>query len=794
MAGEIRRAGVTAAAVVGVAMSLGMCQLDAVAANAVAADAVAANAGTDSNEMSEIVVTAQRKEENLEHTPVSLSVLGGDDLARRAIVTESDLQAAVPGLGVKASSGSNQLNYVIRGQSLDSFSGVRPGVLPYVNEVQVAGNGASGFYDLQSVQVLKGPQGTLFGRNATGGAVLFTTTKPTEDFGGYVSASAGNYNLFRTEGALNVPIIPQVLLSRTAGFYETHRGYQYNLYDDSHPGDVRRYGIRESLTFHPTDGFTDALVVDYAHSGGSSVSEIIHSIYAPGSTNAAIPANILFTPALDGVTGPGSWQAYLNAHPRAYPGGIVAYTALQNARGPYTVDIDSPTFHRANNLIVSNITTVDLAPSLQFKNVFGYTSLRSFDGAEFDGSPYDVDQRGLGGDDSRYRQISEEAQLIGKVLQERLSYVAGFYFSDEYHPERAVSDLVDVSPIIPVTAQVNDVDTRNRTYAGYAQGSYDLSALSEGLSASLGARYTSERVSSRHVGDDVYLANPHPGYVTPLQDTFDKLSWHAGLQQQIDPELLVYLTAQRSFRSGGFNFFSAPLSGLGNRGGSEYAPETATDVELGAKFQGRLAGVPARLNIALYNQWVEDAQRVTYAEVFGAPSAVTVNVPRTLIRGIESDGTLNLLSWLSVGTSFAYTDAAFTQNQVSVLGSPNVAFGPVPDVARWSGVAYTEVGAPLGADLRGTLRMEFYGQTASTYSSTAGTVNPGTGIPGYGLLNFRLGLDPASKAGWSLSANLKNALNKVYYVGGVGFGSLFTFNTVVPGDPRTWQVEARYHF
>jgi iron complex outermembrane receptor protein len=786
MSGGIRKAGLTAALTVTVAMSSAHAQTSTGGASQ-------ETAGTELGELSEIVVTAQRKEESLSRTPVSMAVLGGEALAQRAIVTESDLQSVVPGLGVKASSGSNQLNYVIRGQSLDSFSGVRPGVLPYVNEVQVAGSGSSGFYDLQSVQVLKGPQGTLFGRNATGGAVLFTTTKPSEDFGGYVSASGGNYNLFRTEGALNVPIIPQVLLSRIAGFYETHEGYQYNLYDGSHPGDVRRYGIRGSLTFNPTDKISNELVVDFAHSGGSSVSEIIHSIYAPGSTNAPIPANILFTPALDAVGGPGAWQTYLAAHPKVDPAGIVSFTATQLARGPYVIDIDSPTNHRSNNLVVSNITTIELASDLQFKNIYGYTSLRSFDGAEFDGTPYDLDQRNQGGDDSRYRQISEEAQLSGKILEQKLNYVTGFYFSDEFHPERAVSDLIDLSPIIPVTSQVNNVEARNRTYAGYAQGTYDLSVLAEGLSATAGARYTSERVSSRHVADDVYLANPHAEYVTPLEDTFNKVSWHVGFQEQITPELMLYLTGQRSFRSGGFNFFSAPIPGLGNDGGSEYGPETATDVELGAKFQGRIMSLPARLNVAFYNQWVEDAQRVTYAQVFGAPSAVTVNVPRTLIRGVESDGTLSLLSWLTLGGSVSYTDAAFTQNQVSVLGAPPVSFGPVPDVARWSGVSYAEAAAPLTADLRGTLRMEFYGQTASTFSSTENTLNPGTGIPGYGLLSFRLGVDQL-KEGWSVSANLKNALNHVYYVGGVGFGSLFTFNTIVPGDPRTWQIEARYHF
>lgn len=784
MSGAVQKAWLAMAVVAATTIS------NAQAADA-AADVESANAGA--NDLTEIVVTAQRKEESLARTPVSVSVLGGDQLSERAIVTESDLQSQVPGLGVKASSGSNQLNYVIRGQSLDSFSGVRPGVLPYINEVQVAGSGSSAFYDLQSIQVLKGPQGTLFGRNATGGAVLFTTNKPTADFGGYISASGGNYSLFRTEGALNVPLIPTVLLSRVAAYYETHQGYQYNLFDGSHPGDVRRYGIRTSITFQPTDSLKNDLVVDYAHSGGSSISEIIHTIYPTGSTNAPVPANFLFTPAIDQLFGSGAWQSYLAAHPKADPAGIVAFTAAQNARGPYVSDIDSQPFHLANNLIVSNITTVDLASDLQVKNIVGYTSLRSFDGAEFDGTPYDVDQRDLGGDDSRYRQISEEIQLNGKTLSKRLSYVTGLYFSDEYHPERAVSDIVGLEPLIPVTRQINNGVTRNRTYAGYAQGTYDLGSLVEGLSVTAGGRYTSERVSFRHVADDIYLANPRPQYVTPLADTFNKVSWHVGAQEQLTSGLMLYVTAQSSFRSGGFNYFSAPLPGFGNTGGSEYGAEKATDVELGAKFQGHFVTMPTRLNIALYNQWVDDAQRVTYAQIFGAPSAVTVNVPRTLVRGVEGDGTISPASWLTLGTSFAYTNAAFTNNLVSVLGSPPVAFGPVPDVARWSGVAYTEVAAPLGADLRGTFRAEFYRQTVSSYSSTANTLNPGTEIPGYGLLNFRLGIDQ-TKAGWSVSANLKNALNKVYYVGGVGFGSLFTFNTIVPGDPRTWQVEARYRF
>jgi iron complex outermembrane receptor protein len=200
-----------------VASALAMLDSGAAMAQSASADA-AADAAT-ANPTGEIIVTAQRRAEALERTPVAISVVSGDALAKRAIVTEADLQAASPGLIIRAGYNSNQLNYALRGQSLDAFSDTRPGVLPYFNEIQLdgVGGGSSAFYDLQSVQVLKGPQGTLFGRNSTGGAVLFTSVKPDENFGGYFSGRVGNYKSYQLEGALNVPLAGDRVLARVAG-------------------------------------------------------------------------------------------------------------------------------------------------------------------------------------------------------------------------------------------------------------------------------------------------------------------------------------------------------------------------------------------------------------------------------------------------------------------------------------------------------------------------------------------------------------------------------------------------
>jgi iron complex outermembrane receptor protein len=750
-------------------------------------------AAAEGNVLEEVIVTAQRRSEALERTPVAISAVGTEALQRFAMVTDADLQSAVPGLMIKAGANTNQLNYAIRGQSLDAFSGVLPGVLPYFNEVQVAGGGSTTLYDLQSVQVLKGPQGTLFGRNATGGTVLFTSAKPTDEFEGYAAVAAGNFGMFRGEGALNLPVNDKVL-TRIATFYQSTDGYQHDSYHDKDLGAIDRFGVRGSLTLKPTDRLSNELVVDYAHLEGLSVSNTIYTIYPTGSTNAPAPANFLFTPAMEVLFGAGAWDTYVAAHPGVDPDGIVEFAAKQKKRGPYDVTLSSLPFVQTNNIVVSNVTAFEINDNLQFKNILGYTNLSSRTGAEYDGSPYVVDERGEQGGLNDTEQFSEEAQLIGKAFDERLDYVVGVYFNDEKTVETTLSQIIGLEPFIPVSNQINSGETKRRSYAGYGQGTYDLSEMTgvEGLSFTLGGRYTSEKVSLEHLPGDVFLENPNPGYVTPQEDTFKKFSWNIGVEEQLNEELLLYLHARSSVRNGGFNFFAPPLEGFGNEGGSEYDVETATDIEFGAKYKGALGDIPTRFNIAIYNLIVDDAQRVTYASLFGAPAAVTVNVPETTVRGVEADGIISPTSWLTLGASVNYTDAEFTDNQVSVLGGDPVAFGPVPDVADWSGTAYADFGFPVG-DLRGSFRAEVFSQTEVTFSSTADVANPGTTLPGYSLINLRLGLDSANGS-WSVAGLVRNAADKVYYVGGLGFGSLFTYNLAVPGEPRTYQAELRYRF
>lgn len=742
----------------------------------------------------DIIVTAQRRAQTLERTPVAITAVSAQALQRQAIVATSDLQLAVPGLTVKAGQSSNQLNFSLRGQTVDSFSSSRPSVLPYINEVQVGGSSASAIFDVESVQVLKGPQGTLFGRNSTGGAVLFTTTRPTNEFGGYATVRGGNYSNIQGEGAINVPIVDDHVLLRVAGFFQRRDGFQYNLFTDRRLGKVRRESIRGSLTLKSGDLKND-LVVDYGHSGGENLSSVVYNVLPLGVGAPFVPNNFIYTPAADSAFGAGFFASFLAAHPGADPQGIIAFAAKQKARGPFVIDVDSPNFHLSKTLFVSNITSVDLGGNTQLRNIIGYVSYRAQDTSEFDGTPFPANTNGPEGRGGLLHQFSEELQLVGKAFGSKLSYVAGVYYARDNDHQRSITVLLDLLPLAPPITQVNDGTTRNETIAGYAQGTLDLSDLVgvEGLGVTAGARYSSEHTSFVHLNDDAYLTNPNPAFVNPLSDTFKKFSWQLGIQEQLNSNLLLYVTSRRSFRSGGFNFFAPPLPGFGNDGGSEYKPETATDVEIGAKYRGQIGTVPLRVNLAAYNMWVDDIQRSNYVSIFGSLAGITVNVPKAEVTGFELDGSMSPVPWLSVGGNLNYTNARFTSNLVSVLGNPAVAFGPYPDTPKWSGAAYAEAFTDLTSRIRGSIRGDLYSQTSFSFSSTGNTLNPGTRVPGYTLANFRVGIED-SRSGWSLAGLVKNAFDRTYYVGGIGFASLLALNTVIPGEPRTWMIEAGIKF
>jgi iron complex outermembrane receptor protein len=759
-------------------------------------------ASTPENELAEVIVTAQRRSENLEKVPVTVDALSGPQLTKLQIDSESQLQIAVPGLIVRAARSSDVLNYAIRGETVDPFSSMRPGVLPYVDEIQVGGaGGSSAIYDLKSIQVLKGPQGTLFGRNSPGGAVLVTTNDPSNDFGGYISERLGTYDTRYFEGALNVPIVPDKVLLRIAAISQDRDGIQVNQYDGGQLGVIDRKGVRATLLVTPTDQLSNRTVIDYLHSGGSPVAGVLYSLDPNGTlptialTNAATMDAVIS--AIAGVPGIGNGAAaaYFAAHPNLNKGGLAAFLTTQQELGPYQPDVDSLTRYRANNIIVSNITTFRVNDDTQIKNIFGRVKLVNRLWSDTDGSPYGIDGGNPDGNITFTDQTSDEVQVVGKALGGKLDYTAGYFYSDEWNQEDLTSTLLDF-PILS-SVQANTSATFNHTNAIYGQGTYALGEATgiSGLSATAGLRLASEMVSLRILPGNITFTDPAAEQATfePYQSkVYRNASGTVGLQEQLNQNVLLYVTSRSSPRNGGYNAVAPPIPGLSSHGGDGYSTERVTDIELGVKFQGDIAGLPTRLNVAAYNNWVKDAQRQVFALTGGAPGALTVNVPRGLVSGIELDGQVNPASWLTLGSALSYTDARVTSSLVSIQGAAPISFGTYPDTPKWTGSVFGEASYPIRVGWALSFRTDIYGETRDWYTAL-GNLNPGAELPSYVLTNFRLALNNTA-SGWTFSANLKNAFNRVYYIGGEALGTLFQVNTATPGEPRMVTVEARYDF
>jgi iron complex outermembrane receptor protein len=768
---------------------IALCAPGLAAYGAAAPGSETAAAGSDQPDggLDAIVVTARRREESLERVPISITAFGAQQLEERQIHTEADLQSETPGLTIRQTSSQNQFNYSIRGQSVDAFSGSSPGVLAYIDDLQVSATTATPFFDLQSVQVLKGPQGTLFGRNATGGAILYETQKPTDRFGGYVSARLGNFDTQEIQGAVNLPLIDDKVLLRISGLTGSSQGYVRNLYDGARFGGDDRTVGRVGLTLKPIYGLVSTTTYQYGHFGGTNAPSELYSVNACGSTNHGIPllsaSACLYNPAFPG------WQAFLAAHPGAYPGGVAAFVGYQNSIGPWNASLDSPQQHDAHAEYFVNNTAYDLSDGLTLKNIIGFTRSRSAEQTDFDGTNYPIFGEGTPADPSaeffRTNQFSDELHLEGKALASRLDYIVGAYGSFERDESDFPLFAFDVSPAIPATQFHYHWRIVDQSKAVFTQASYDLGS---GFSLTGGYRQTWEATGVRQLDGSIFSGAPSE------QQTASKPSWTVGLQYQLNPDLMVYTAARGSWRTGGYNGTAPPLDDYASGGGNKFKPETTKDIELGMKYAGAIDAIPVRLNIAAYNQWVDDIQRTAYLILNGSPLAITVNVPAAEITGLEADGEIRPMSWLTVGASFSYADARYTQPTVSYFTN-TLRFGPYADTPRWTGNVFGQVRDALPGNL-GTLavRTDYYVQSAQFFSNLEATINPGTELPSYKLLNMVMTWDKISATGLQASLYGRNLLNERYYAGGIPQGADLGLNQVSPGRPRMYGIELKYSF
>ncbi len=777
-----------------------------------AQDGGAAQVADAAGNSGEIVVTARRREEALSDVPLSMSALGADALASRSIRNENDLQAAIPGLVIKQNGSANAFNYVIRGQTIDTYTNSPPGVLPYVNEAQVVSYSANNFYDLANIQVLKGPQGTLFGRNTTGGAVLYQTAQPTDAMEGYLRGRYGNLDAFQIDGAVNFPISDAVKL-RVAGSTTGGGAYVHRLDNDKHYGNLEQTSVRGALLIEPSSSLKNTLVVQYTEDGGTNAPASIYhsSYYACGNTGGyTSTADCYYTGYPYGLL------------PKATPAlalGVVGLANEQDELGPWEVLGGNTSLkHKARSTFAINTTEYVVSPNLTVKNIFMYNNSWSDEKNDYDGSPFPLisvtgklqpDLTSMLGEGRFYNkteQFSEELQLQGKAFDSRFDYTVGFYYMHQktlFDSEVAFFDFYPI-PVYGATTYlpVHYVqETKSDSYAGFAQGTY---ALSDKFNLTAGLRYTSDKVQARQPqGSDWYGCVPAvcgavgvpPEYHEST--TASKPSWNVSLDYKVTPSLMLYVTTRGSWRSGGFNYTLAPNPIPAEDGGNYFPPETTQDVELGLKYSGNDLGVPATFNIAIYNQWVKNIQRGAnvLSPITGTSILTTIAVPKAKITGVEADFSVRPADWLNLGGSVAYTNARFTDNLVTIPGNAPLVYGPYGDVPEWAGTVFAEFSQDLGPET-GTIsfRADVYAQSKSYFSNLADTVLPGTDISSYELVNGRATWADILGSPVSASLYVRNLFDKKYYTGGNGTGYSAGFNSAYPGMPRLYGFEMRVDF
>jgi iron complex outermembrane receptor protein len=660
------------------ALAAGVAASTAVLMGGVANAADPPPAGATST-LTEVVVTAQRRSESLQKVPVAITAFTQQQLTEKSITNVYDLNNAVPGLTVQADSGSgNRANFAIRGRG-QNYGAAAGSVETYFADVPLSPpyempGPSVPFYDLQSVQVLKGPQGTLFGRSTTGGAVLVVPQAPSDQLGGYLRLQGGDYADFQAEGAINLPIVADKVELRLAGFVWTRDGYSHTLggrKDDfgvtlpsqSYNNENVREG-RATLTLRPTDELSNTTIVAYHW-----------------DNNRATPAATAINPF-------GFLEFAALFAPPCFSTVEACYPNLLHL-GPYKADINVNLDHLpTTNLEVVNTTTYNLTGNLVVKNIFGYVEAHGItnQAADTDGTPASgIDLVSPSKTAANY-QYTDEIQLQGHNFDNRLTWLVGGLADLTREPGGDKIDLytTDVSNLGGLSFSSTWEQNTYNDYGVFASGTFKIT---DKLSFAAGFRHSWYEIEVKSISYDAgsaaqYLANASlspAGAIASGQiksNPFDNVSsfqgntYNVGLEYQATSGVMVYGGYRRGFKPGGFNP-RAP------QGLSSFAPETDDDMYAGVKTRFNVAGMAARVNVEGYWDLYQNKQVSNLLPYPGTLVTVTSNVPAVTYRGLDADVSVDVTGWLRLDANYSYIDAFNTKwPDISCLngscGAPNL--------------------------------------------------------------------------------------------------------------------------
>jgi iron complex outermembrane receptor protein len=703
----------------------------------------------DEGKLDEILVTARRREENVQSVPIAITVVTEQTLRENNVLSVGDLQYLVPSMsGSYSDNGRTALDINIRGQGQSSNS-AEPAVIAYLNEVPIPdfnGNLAGGpglLFDLENVQVLKGPQGTLFGKNSVGGALLLQTARPTNDFGGRMQATYGNYNDREFDGAINIPIINDSLLTRVAINGQLRDGFTRLLGEPGLPNgivaDNRDYwSVRGTVTFRPNDGIQNDTILTYQNYKSHGSPLILTNLNPSGPASLAYPT---------------------------FP----ALFAEQQALGIRTaLPVSSPVTGSGSFLSLNNISRFSLPGELTLRNIIGLDDATQKFGWDGDGTILPIQDVSSPRDERPLRQYTDEIQVLGKSLGERLDWIAGAFYQDSYF--RFQEGFTNFGPP-PVPLQYWNA---SKSKALFGQGSYDLSTLITGLKFTVGARYTWDE---RHLSA---LFGGPPGSDVDTKEGAP--TWTVGLDYQAAPNTLLYLASRRGYRVGGSN-------AVGGIAYPNFNPEYVTDVELGVKSDWKVASVPIRTNIAIYDQNFSNIQVPRSVDINNYIATVTVNGAAARITGAEFEARVQLVEDLQLGFSFDYVNFKYTRFDQGVDPAPLISTRTFDAPPRKYSVnaRYHVPLAPKLGDL--SVKANWHWQASNGDFS-----QPGGVIAAFSLLNLSADWEDIGGQPLDVSLFTSNLTNKVYTAGTLPNYYVLGYSQQLFGEPRMYGIRLRYRF
>jgi iron complex outermembrane receptor protein len=728
-----------------------------------------------------IVVTARRASEKLQDVPIAVTVVTQKTLQEDNINNINDIEYAAPGLSNQQTSGLHNFpTFSIRGQG-QTFGQSFPGVVVYFSDVPQELGEFGEFYDMDNVQVLKGPQGTLFGRNTTGGAVLFTPNKPTNDFSGYFDARLGDYDRQEFEGAIGGPIIPDKVLFRIAGESLNREGYTLNLFNGEHLDDEDRWSTRAELDFKPTDRFDNYTQFMYTAINEAGAGESIAHI-TPTCNNGGIQSATTCNGSggpFDIVTNPANFAA------------MQADLAAQTARGPRFTDLDYPTLLTARTWVAINTSTLNVADFLTLKNIYSYRYYRNEYAYDFDGLPLQL--FGATSLDPPARGHTEEFQA--EINQGRFNGVIG-YFTET----TTTSFGATVDPVYEYFGFAGGAGTfyeaggsKDGSNAVYGQGNYEVF---DGLTLTGGYRYTWDQrttISSAFAPGSV--ADAIAAGVTSSSASFQAPTWTFAADYKVNPDVNVYGTVRRGYKSGGFNATApTPADRL-------FEPEFVIDYEAGVKTNFSLAGIKAILNLdGFYDDYTNIQRYVNLAT--SPPSTITTNAAAGTVDGADIDLTLLPSIYFDVSVRYTYERAWYTKWIDALAGNLDGQKFPNTPTSQLTVTPRIHYALP-GNMGRLNLIANVYYQSSEAYDpyntpngNALVAINvPAATVPGYTKVDLRAEWADMFSKGLTGALFAQNLTNKVFIVGSNNqLPSVEGTSTYTYGAPRMFGVELNYKF